>query len=73
MAYDMVKNAGVMSAEDRIQLEKTFRLFMESMNRLADGGAINNWNVSQTIGAFYCALAMQDLAAAERFLVCAIS
>ena len=67
MAYDMVKDAGVVSGEDRILLEQTFRLFMESIGRLSDSGSINNWNVSEATGAFYCALAMQDLSAAQRF------
>ena len=67
MAYDMVRNAGVISEQDRIRLETTFRLFIETINRLNDGGSINNWNVSEVTGAFYCTLAMQDLVAAERF------
>ncbi|MEO7101083.1 MAG: hypothetical protein ABI162_17130 [Luteolibacter sp.] len=67
MSYDMIRNADVLGDQDCIQLEKTFRLFMETINRLNDGGSINNWNVSEITGAFYCALAMQDLAAADRF------
>jgi hypothetical protein len=67
MAYDMVKDAGVVGGEDRRLLEKTFRLFMESIDRINDSGSVNNWNVSEVTGAFYCALAMQDLSAAERF------
>lgn len=67
MTYDMVKDAGVMSPADRAALEKTFRIFMESMDRLRDSAPINNWNVSEVIGAFYCALAMQDLSAADHF------
>ncbi|BCU78152.1 hypothetical protein llg_28670 [Luteolibacter sp. LG18] len=67
MAYDMVRDSGVFSVDDHARIETAFRLFMESMDRLNDAGSINNWNVSQVTGAFYCALALQDLSAAERF------
>lgn len=67
MAYDAIQDAGVLSASDRRQIENTFRIFIESIERLADYGPINNWNLSEDCGAFYCALAMQDLVTAERF------
>jgi hypothetical protein len=67
MAYDMILDAGVLSAADREQIEATFRIFMESMDRAGSSGSINNWNLSEMTGALYCALAMQDLAAADRF------
>ena len=67
MAYDMIDDAGVLSDEDRRNIEVTFRLFMGTIARELDRGAINNWNLSESCGAFYCALAMQDLAAADRF------
>src|ERR1019366_8733969 len=67
MAYDAIFDAGVLSADDRRQIENTFRVFIESIERLSDYGPINNWNLSEDCGAFYCALAMQDLVTAERF------
>lgn len=67
MVYDMVQDAGVLTAEDRRQIEQTLRTFLETMEQANDGGAINNWNLSEVTGACYCALAMQDLAAAGRF------
>jgi hypothetical protein len=67
MAYDMVKDSGVMTDADRRALEHTFRIYMETIDRLIDSGPINNWNVAEVVGAFYCALAMQDLSAAEHF------
>ena len=66
-AYDMALPSGVFSDADRRQIEKTFRIFMEVIERACDYGPINNWNVSEVIGAFYCALALGDLAAAERW------
>jgi hypothetical protein len=67
MAYDMVQDSGVFSDADRRQIETTFRTFLETMNRAADGGAINNWNLSEVTGSFYVSLAMQDLVSADRF------
>jgi hypothetical protein len=67
MAYDMILDAGILSAADRAQIEATFRIFMETIARVSDYGPINNWNLSEDCGAFYCALAMQDLAAADRW------
>jgi hypothetical protein len=67
MAYDMILDSTVLSADDRRQIETTFRAYMETIKRSNDYGPINNWNVSEVCGAFYCALAMQDLAAADRF------
>jgi hypothetical protein len=67
MAYDMILDAGVLSADDRRQIENTFRIYMETIDRANDYGPINNWNVSEVCGAFYCALAMQDLVAADRW------
>lgn len=67
MCYDMALDSGVFSDSDRRQIEKTFRQYMETINRASDYGPINNWNVSEVCGAFYCALAMGDLAAADRW------
>ncbi|MBW8780595.1 MAG: alginate lyase family protein [Verrucomicrobia bacterium] len=67
MAYDMIQDSGVLSPDDRRQIEATFRLFMRVMDFHHQSGSINNWNLSEATGAFYCALALQDLTAAERF------
>ncbi|HSV16081.1 MAG TPA: hypothetical protein VLI90_17605 [Tepidisphaeraceae bacterium] len=67
MAYDMIHDAGVLSPADRAQIESTFGIFIETIERESERGAINNWNLSEDCGAFYCALAMQDLSLADRF------
>ncbi len=67
MSYDLILDAGVLTAADRQQLEVTFRLFQETIERASDSGSINNWNLAEVCGAFYCALALQDLAAADRW------
>jgi len=66
-AYDMALPSGVFSEADQRQIEKTFRLFMGVIERACDYGPINNWNVSEVIGAFYCSLVLGDLASAERW------
>jgi hypothetical protein len=66
-AYDMALPSGVFSDADQRQIEKTFRLFMGVIERACDYGPINNWNVSEVIGAFYCSLVLGDLASAERW------
>jgi hypothetical protein len=66
-AYDMALPAGVFSDADQRQVEKTFRLFMDVIERACDYGPINNWNVSEAIGAFYCSLALGDLTTADRW------
>jgi hypothetical protein len=67
MAYDMIGDADVLSDADRHQIEATFRIFMATIEREDDHGSINNWNLSENCGAFYCSLAMQDLVAADRY------
>jgi hypothetical protein len=69
MAYDMVLDSGVFTEGDRRRIETTFRMFMETIDRASDYGPINNWNVSEGCGAFYCALALGDLAAADRWFL----
>ena len=66
-AYDLILDAGVLDADDQALIAGTFRLFMGSVERSNRSGQINNWNVSELGGAFCCALALQDLAAAQRF------
>jgi hypothetical protein len=67
MAYDMALDSGVFSEGDQGQIETTFRAFMETIERACDYGPINNWNVSEVCGAFYCSLVMGDLAEAEHW------
>jgi hypothetical protein len=67
MAYDMALDSGVFTDADRLQIEATFRIFLETMDQANDAGGISNWNVSEDAGALYCSLAMQDLVCADRF------
>lgn len=60
MAYDMIRPAGTITADDERQIEKTFRLYIETVQRDLVKGGINNWKLSEMCGALYCALAIQD-------------
>jgi hypothetical protein len=67
LAYDMILDSGVLTDSDRHQIEQAFRDYMETIRLEADTGAINNWDVSEITGALYCALAIEDWSAAQRF------
>jgi len=67
MAYDMILDSGVLSEADQAQIEQTFRLLLHTIDLSNRDGAINNWNLSEVTGAFYCSLVMGDLAQADRF------
>jgi hypothetical protein len=67
MAYDMILDSGVLSPADTAQIDNSLRLDMETIDLGNQGGAINNWNLSEMTGAFYAALALQNLSAADRF------
>jgi hypothetical protein len=65
MAYDMIAGAGVLGKEDLANIEKTFRLYIETVDLSVRDGAITNWVLSEETGALYCALALQDWHLAE--------
>jgi hypothetical protein len=67
MAYDMALSSGVFSEADRRQIENSFRIYLQVIERACDYGPVNNWNVSEVVGAFYCSLVLGDLASAERW------
>jgi hypothetical protein len=67
MAYDMAIPSGVFSDADRRQIDQTLRLFI-GPDETSYGGNISNWAVSYQCGQLYCALDLQDLAAASRIL-----
>lgn len=67
MVYDMTLPSGCLSKADQAQIETMLRALIETLRRANDYGPINNWNVSEVIGGFYCALVLGDLAEAERW------
>ena len=68
IAYDAILDAGVLSDADRTAIERMFRLYMETVEPALQVGNVGNWNVAGDTGALFCALALGDLAAAERYL-----
>jgi hypothetical protein len=70
MSYDMTIPSGVYSDAERAQIEATFRLFVgpDADPELTTDFQISNWTVSYKVGQLYCALVLQDLAAAQRLL-----
>jgi hypothetical protein len=68
IAYDSIRDAGVLSKADRNAIEHMLRLYLETVETPLGVGNVGNWSVAQDTSALFCALAMGDLAAAERYL-----
>lgn len=66
--YDIIYDSKYLSRADREAVEKTFRLYMIQLDKHIRSGKISNWLISEIMGAFYCALAIQDMDRALRFL-----
>lgn len=64
-SYDMIMDCGLLTEEDHQLTENTFRLFIETVQLGNDEGGIGNWDLSELAGAFYSALAIQDLHLAD--------
>ncbi|SHJ76891.1 Alginate lyase [Reichenbachiella agariperforans] len=58
--YDMIRTSGLLTEQDHKLIENTFRLYIETAQLGNDDGGVNNWDLSELAGAFYCALAIQD-------------
>lgn len=62
-AYDMIQDAGVLSAEDKANIEEAFRIFVRlQVDGLAGSGGISNWSVFNICPAAQCALLLHDMA-----------
>lgn len=68
LAYDMIREAGVLTEEEHNGIEKCFRLYMEILDWHVCGGHISNWILSELTGAVYCAMALQDYERMNRFV-----
>jgi len=66
--YDIIHDAGVLTPEEHRCIEKTFRLYMNTLDHHIRSGHISNWLLSEITGAFYCALAIEDIERALRFI-----
>jgi hypothetical protein len=68
IAYDAILDAGVLSDDDKRAIEHTLRLYMNNIEDALTVGNIGNWSTAANTAGLFCALAMGDLAAAERYL-----
>ncbi len=68
VAYDIVCDAGVLTCADKEAVEECFRLYMEMLDKHVRDGRISNWLLSELQGALFCALALQDMDRALRFV-----
>jgi hypothetical protein len=66
--YDIIHSSGVLTPEDHCGVEKTFRIYMDILDHHLQYGHISNWLLSEITGAFYCALAIEDIERALRFV-----
>ncbi|NME68206.1 COG1470 family protein [Flammeovirga aprica] len=58
--YDMLLDSDLLTEQLKEKVEKTFRLYIETAMLGNDDGGVNNWDLSELAGAFYCALVIQD-------------
>ncbi|WP_284646142.1 hypothetical protein [Paenibacillus silviterrae] len=66
--YDIIHSSGVLTPEDHEAIERTFRIYMDILDHHIQRGHISNWLLSEITGAFYCALAIEDMERALRFV-----
>lgn len=66
--YDIIHDAGVLTPKEHEGVEKTFRIYMDILDVHIQSGHISNWLLSEITGAFYCALAIEDMERALRFV-----
>lgn len=60
-AYDLMKTSGLLSEEDCMNIEHTFRLFCHNIIDMMGDGGISNWSVFTLAPAAECALMLHDL------------
>lgn len=67
IGYDMIRNAGVLTAQEHEEIERCFRLYMEILDQHLCSGHTSNWLLSEITGAVYCAMALGDPERVLRF------
>jgi len=60
-SYDMIQDADVLTSEEKQQIERSFRLFINEQVRGLKGGGISNWSVFNLLPAANCALLLHDM------------
>lgn len=67
ICYDMIHDAGVLTAAEHVGIENCFRLYMEILDQHLCSGHTSNWLLSEITGAVYCAMALGDPERVLRF------
>ncbi|WP_460555278.1 COG1470 family protein [Hymenobacter daeguensis] len=67
-SYDAILDAGVLSAADKQAINHTLRLYMETFEPELTIGNMGNWSTAQSMACLFSALALGDLAAADRYI-----
>ncbi|ASA21662.1 hypothetical protein [Paenibacillus donghaensis] len=66
--YDIIHDTGVLTPAEHQGVETCFRMYMDILDHHIRSGHMSNWLLSEITGAFYCALAIQDMERALRFV-----
>ncbi|MEI6892389.1 MAG: heparinase II/III family protein [Pontiella sp.] len=67
-AYDLIYNSDTLSEKDHKDMATTFRLYQKIIDQHISQAVTGNWQVAEMCGALYGALAIQDMATANRFI-----
>ncbi|MEF8787869.1 MAG: alginate lyase family protein, partial [Planctomycetota bacterium] len=67
-AYDLIKDADVLTAKDERELRRAFRLYENVLRSHLRRGDIGNWQVSESAGGLLAALTLNNMAMADRFI-----
>ncbi|MGN0243972.1 MAG: hypothetical protein ACI4CT_07930 [Lachnospiraceae bacterium] len=68
IAYDIIYDSGVLTDEDKDNMEHCIRLYMDMLDYHLLDGNISNWNLAELSGAVFGALVLQDGERLERFV-----
>jgi hypothetical protein len=68
IAYDAIMDSGTLSDSDRQSINRMLRDYMQTFEEDLTVGNVGNWSVAQSTACLFCALAMGDLDAAQRYI-----
>ncbi|VGO16545.1 hypothetical protein PDESU_05136 [Pontiella desulfatans] len=66
--YDLIHDSGALSDEDHKNMAAMIRLYSKIIDQHISQAVSGNWQVAEAFGAIYGALAIQDMALANRFI-----
>ncbi|HMR50037.1 MAG TPA: hypothetical protein PKE40_12215 [Arachnia sp.] len=68
MAYDHIRDLGLLTGDEVERLHRSFRTFMAIAEREMLKGKVSNWQLCELQGAISCAAVLQDLERIDHFL-----